>query len=267
MIKFFRKIRYNLMEKGKTGRYFKYAIGEVILVVIGILIALSINNWNENRKDAQLEKYYLIRLISDLEADITEIDTTFKYASEYIVIGNNILKKLGQNYESDLSKSTNKEAVKFTMDALNNYKINITTKNFGSSLGKLFDERIVDMNNFTYSELVSTGNFEVIDNKKLRQNLTNYYLSFSAVLDIQDNLLASIDEYNKMLQKNHIPIINSLTFNDLEVQLNTEIGKELQTSIKNLIYNHAYSISPFRYNYRPKCINLIKEIKKYLEQL
>tara|TARA_R110002051_G_scaffold313163_1_gene388974 strand:- start:6431 stop:6565 length:135 start_codon:yes stop_codon:yes gene_type:complete len=44
MIKFFRKIRYDLMGKNKTGKYFKYAIGEIVLVVIGILIALSINN-------------------------------------------------------------------------------------------------------------------------------------------------------------------------------------------------------------------------------
>ncbi len=50
MIKFFRKIRYVLMQKNKTGRYIKYALGEIVLVVIGILIALSINSWNENRK-------------------------------------------------------------------------------------------------------------------------------------------------------------------------------------------------------------------------
>ena len=57
MIKFFRKIRYNLMSENKTGkpawpagRYLKYAIGEIVLVVIGILIALQINNWNEEEK-------------------------------------------------------------------------------------------------------------------------------------------------------------------------------------------------------------------------
>ncbi len=50
MIKFFRLIRKDLMETGKTGKYFKYAIGEIVLVVIGILIALSINTWNENNK-------------------------------------------------------------------------------------------------------------------------------------------------------------------------------------------------------------------------
>ena len=50
MIKFFRYIRKSLIEQNKMGKYFKYAIGEIILVVIGILIALQINNWNESRK-------------------------------------------------------------------------------------------------------------------------------------------------------------------------------------------------------------------------
>ncbi len=47
MIKFFRNIRKTLLTEGKTSKYFKYAIGEIVLVVIGILIALQINNWNE----------------------------------------------------------------------------------------------------------------------------------------------------------------------------------------------------------------------------
>ena len=50
MIKFFRKIRYNLMEQNKTGKYLKYAVGEIVLVVVGILIALQINTWNETKK-------------------------------------------------------------------------------------------------------------------------------------------------------------------------------------------------------------------------
>jgi hypothetical protein len=50
MIKIFRKIRQNLLSEGNTGKYFKYAIGEIVLVVIGILIALQINNWNEQHK-------------------------------------------------------------------------------------------------------------------------------------------------------------------------------------------------------------------------
>ena len=73
MIKFFRKIRYDLMEKNKTGKYFKYAIGEIVLVVIGVLIALSINNWNESKKIEKLEISTLIEISSALESDLSQL--------------------------------------------------------------------------------------------------------------------------------------------------------------------------------------------------
>ena len=83
MIKFFRKFRQNLVMEnlpggkgGKTdkpslpvGRYFKYAIGEIVLVVIGILIALQINNWNEVRKAKSTEVYVLTEVLSNLNED------------------------------------------------------------------------------------------------------------------------------------------------------------------------------------------------------
>ncbi|RIA09057.1 hypothetical protein OE09_0885 [Flavobacteriaceae bacterium MAR_2010_72] len=69
MIKFFRKIRYNLMETGKTGKYLKYAIGEIILVVIGILIALSINNWNQDRLNGLEKKELLSKLHVEFNAN------------------------------------------------------------------------------------------------------------------------------------------------------------------------------------------------------
>ena len=69
MIKFFKKIRYDLMEKNKTGKYLKYAIGEIILVVIGILIALSINNWNEYKKEVSRSRSFLKEFRKDLVSD------------------------------------------------------------------------------------------------------------------------------------------------------------------------------------------------------
>jgi len=72
MIKFFRKIRYDLMNKNKTGKYLKYAIGEIVLVVLGILIALQINNWNEERKQSKLEESTLMELRANLLADIED---------------------------------------------------------------------------------------------------------------------------------------------------------------------------------------------------
>ena len=62
MINFFRKTRKKLADDNKPLKYLRYAIGEIVLVVIGILIALQINNWNEGRKDRVLEKKLLENL-------------------------------------------------------------------------------------------------------------------------------------------------------------------------------------------------------------
>ena len=62
------------METGKTTKYFKYAIGEIILVVIGILIALQINNWNEERKSIRQEQLVLSQILSDFEANLEQLD-------------------------------------------------------------------------------------------------------------------------------------------------------------------------------------------------
>ncbi|WP_370476950.1 DUF6090 family protein [Tamlana flava] len=73
MIKFFRNIRKNLLAEGKTANYLKYAIGEIVLVVIGILIALQINNWNENKKERKQEHKVLTELLSSLENNYTSM--------------------------------------------------------------------------------------------------------------------------------------------------------------------------------------------------
>src|SRR5665811_200014 len=82
MIKFFRKIRQNLLTENKFSKYLIYAIGEIVLVVIGILIALSINNWNENSINKRLETNYLIRISKDLENDYLEFDDAIELAQD-----------------------------------------------------------------------------------------------------------------------------------------------------------------------------------------
>lgn len=74
MIKFFRHIRQSLIMENNTTKYFKYAIGEIVLVVIGILIALQINNWNEIRKEKLLELNILKSINTDLEGDIKNLE-------------------------------------------------------------------------------------------------------------------------------------------------------------------------------------------------
>ena len=74
MIKFFRKIRQRLLSEGKTGKYFKYAIGEIVLVVIGILIALQVNNWNQNRIQENALKNTLQVLANNIQSDIDALN-------------------------------------------------------------------------------------------------------------------------------------------------------------------------------------------------
>tara|TARA_B110000240_G_scaffold182697_1_gene215714 strand:+ start:226 stop:963 length:738 start_codon:yes stop_codon:yes gene_type:complete len=87
MIKFLRKIRYDLMEKNKTGKYLKYAVGEIVLVVIGILIALQLNLYKENSKENKVMKSYCYQLLEDLNEDkkflISYIEEMTFFKSKY----------------------------------------------------------------------------------------------------------------------------------------------------------------------------------------
>tara|TARA_R110000823_G_scaffold294628_2_gene413567 strand:- start:259 stop:591 length:333 start_codon:yes stop_codon:yes gene_type:complete len=85
MIKFFRKIRQNLLSEGKTGKYLKYAFGEIILVVIGILIALGISNWNENRKNNNETTDFINRLTEEIEININNVNKSIEEESNHIV--------------------------------------------------------------------------------------------------------------------------------------------------------------------------------------
>src|SRR6056300_982378 len=97
MIKFFRKIRYDLMEKNKTGKYLKYALGEIILVIIGILIAVSINDWNGDRK-LKIEQQFILKDLKQemtenqkaLETTIKENEKSFQAAVEMMALFNDI---------------------------------------------------------------------------------------------------------------------------------------------------------------------------------
>ena len=78
MIKFFRHIRQKLIMENKTSKYFKYAIGEIILVVIGILIALQINNWNEQRISNKQSISYMKSLLGDIKSDVIQYNANIE---------------------------------------------------------------------------------------------------------------------------------------------------------------------------------------------
>ena len=73
MIKFFRNIRKDLMEQNNTGKYLKYAIGEILLVMVGILLALQVSNWNAKRQKNTLERTTLEQLKNDINSMLGDI--------------------------------------------------------------------------------------------------------------------------------------------------------------------------------------------------
>jgi len=105
MIKFFRQIRYNLMEQNKTGKYFKYAIGEIVLVVIGILIALSINNWNERTKLKIEEQKLISSLIKEIESNVDKLKISINTNQTIVKISSTFLKNAASNQDFDYKVS------------------------------------------------------------------------------------------------------------------------------------------------------------------
>lgn len=78
MIKFFRKIRQKLLSENKFSNYLLYAMGEIFLVVIGILIALQINNWNDDRKEQKELEVYLLKISNDVQQDLLQLEGFLK---------------------------------------------------------------------------------------------------------------------------------------------------------------------------------------------
>ncbi|WP_178987367.1 DUF6090 family protein [Winogradskyella schleiferi] len=94
MIKFFRKVRQKLLTENKFSTYLLYAIGEIVLVVIGILIALSINNWNENRKTQEQEIQIYLELKSDLLKTRNDIQKIISQHREIFKLSQNLIKDI-----------------------------------------------------------------------------------------------------------------------------------------------------------------------------
>jgi len=107
MIKLFRNIRQTLIMENKTSKYLKYAIGEIVLVVIGILIALQINNWNENNKQLSNEK----QLLQEMQLSIKKDTANFAWEKVWLSQINTHAKRLKKHladknpYEQSLDTS------------------------------------------------------------------------------------------------------------------------------------------------------------------
>ena len=152
MIKFFRRIRQNLIMENKTSKYFKYAIGEIILVVIGILIALQINNWNEIQKNNAFEVEILTQIRANLIKDKLVLNGYIKNADNAVLSIDKILNTNIAAQKNDSIKYWLGNVVKFDRyrTLTNAYEVlkskgleHVTDKQLQFLLGMYYDDQSV----------------------------------------------------------------------------------------------------------------------------
>jgi len=168
MIKFFRTIRQTMLSEGKTVKYLKYAVGEIVLVVIGILIALTINNWNDQKNNAKSEHIYYCRILEDFELDKQRIEELKEKANNRIDSSKKIL--------LDLDSGTKDK----------HYLIN---QFILATRSEVYEPR-----NVTLKDLISSGNLKLINDISIKNNLIQYY---SELENKQAQLKSNRDEIIK----------------------------------------------------------------------
>ncbi|NNK09763.1 MAG: hypothetical protein HKP08_00330 [Flavobacteriaceae bacterium] len=150
MINFFRKTRKKLADDNKFFKYSRYAIGEIVLVVIGILIALQINNWNEDRKTTDTEIEYLMRLRSDLANDTAYYHRRIKAADKII--------------------ADHKKAI------ILSYNEFASPQDFYEGFNNIvWSSEFLTIRDNTYAEMHNAGQINIIKNEKIKTAILEFY--------------------------------------------------------------------------------------------
>jgi hypothetical protein len=158
MIKFFRKIRQQLLSQNKFSKYLLYATGEIVLVVIGILIALQVNNYNNYTNDRRAEQSILIKLHDESEAIVSYIKDINCMAEQYIY---------------DIEQSVRA----------------VSSKSMGGLSKEEFEKGVIDVGLYpgitpsksVYEELNSSGKLQLIQNDSILRFISDYYSQLSYV--------------------------------------------------------------------------------------
>jgi hypothetical protein len=240
MIKFFRKIRQNLLSEGKTSKYFKYAIGEIILVVIGILIALQINNWNENRKQTKLVNGVLLEIYQNLKEDKKELELL-------IIKADNSMNKMFFLEEN---------AATLPIDSL------------PKLIGNIIFITAWNANATGYNRFSNLSTEEIIP-LKLRNTITNNYTYF---LNEERNSTAALSISSANLLKEYLikyglPINNNVLSKKTKTnEVYNEIVKDLK--FYGLLRNHRYNYEVQQYGFNEHLVevkDMIKQLESYLK--
>jgi hypothetical protein len=212
MIKFFRKIRQELLLKGKTGKYFTYAIGEIVLVVIGILIALQINDWNQNKKDTNETFAIRNNLIEEFKNNRTVLKERIALVEKSLDYSEQMLTFLGKPREY---------IQRHNLDS-----IFVNTLYYGN----------FNPPNSTISEILQSGKLKLIKDQNLK-----------SLLDQWLQMLEDTDEdfKNQDVQANEyfLPYINdNISMRNIDLYGSIRVSNSKSELIEDYFYNvlHDY---------------------------
>ncbi|SDQ93978.1 DUF6090 family protein [Flagellimonas zhangzhouensis] len=238
MLAFFRRIRQQLLSENKFSKYLLYAFGEIILVVIGILIALQINNWNEERKNTQLEKNYLISISTDLEN--LSLNTQRIYVDQF-----------DEKIENLLFAKKYIEVPFAIVDTLQ--FINTISKGAASFSGfYLVDDE-------AYQELVSTGNLRLIRNDSLRKDLSEFYTDMKVQAELSKRYNTEYGNYINAIRPFNNDNPSYVNLYDVN-----EFLEELKTKKFRQLVDHELT---YGYRTRRMAKNVVKNAQKLKERV
>jgi len=212
MIRFFRKIRFELMSKsqpaGKAGRYLKYAIGEIFLVVIGILIALQINNWQKDRRDREQEYRYINDLINDFKQDSIKLKELKIQANNTAIAKDSIYKVLND--------------FDYKMDSLPYY-----------FRWQWVGYKVFSPSTSTIEEMKSSSHLEIISDPQLRKDIVKMYYQYDLFLQDEDLFTRSNREIFS-IAKDELRNIDTPTEKEIKVLLrNNKFSNRLRKNFAN----------------------------------
>ena len=247
--------------ENKTSKYLKYAIGEIVLVMIGILLALQVNNWNEARKQRQIELKYYNNLKNDLLADDELLNDMIHFANGKVNAAKNVKLKVDRDSIGSVYDFANEMLTLFFVDEFR-------------------------PNDNTYEEMKSSGNLSTISNEDLKlelMNLKKTYLNIAAThVHMRYDFNVFLEDFENYvdwgkyydLNKSNMPKVE-FAYDSLYVESHKSImEEEIHQLYKNKIFlnniflleiNHTYIIDLFN-NTKSQISEIIKTLNSELEK-
>ncbi len=245
MINFFRKTRKKLADENRTFKYARYAIGEIVLVVIGILIALQINNWNETKKTKTKELHYLSNIKNDLQLNIKEIQDYIEIRTARIVSSNIII----EHFEGEPLVN---------LGEFNSHIVNIYTW-----------RKFYQINN-TFQELTNSGNLALISNDSIKNTLLNLETLYKKLKYEEEHFRydAEIMLYEpsyKILDLN--PVVKKYTYQVSNGQAGEDVQlprANFELMLKDLNQKNGFVMATYEFSFMNQQLEVMKTISEGL---